>query len=372
MSEGQTASGRADAFLKIENLGKWYGEDRAVDDLSLVANKGEFLTLLGPSGCGKTTTLRCIAGFERPDEGRIILDTVCVSDAARHIDLPAERRQFGMVFQSYAVWPHMSVAENVAYGLQNRGLSKAETEERVSEVIDRVGLSGMASKGVTRLSGGQQQRVALARAIVYRPKILLFDEPLSNLDAKLRERMRLELRRLQTELSITSVYVTHDQEEAMVMSDRIIVMNHGRIQQTGHPTAIYDRPANRFVADFIGSANLLDGIVRDLQGDLAIVDLPRAGATLRCKSYRPVIIGAQVTVAIRPENIELEAASDGGTRNTVRGTVVNKINMGSFIDCRVRLGEDEIRVHASRAFDAPEGSLVDLKVDPANCLSLPD
>jgi len=366
------APDRVDAFLRISNLSKWYGQHRIIDDLSLVAYQGEFLTLLGPSGCGKTTTLRCVAGFEKPDEGRITLDTVCVSDAAQGIDLPAERRQFGMVFQSYAVWPHMTVAENVAYGLRNRGLSKGEIEERVSEVVDRVGLSGMASKGVTRLSGGQQQRVALARAIVYRPKILLFDEPLSNLDAKLRERMRLELRRLQTELNITSVYVTHDQEEAMVMSDRIIVMNQGRIQQTGIPAEIYDRPANRFVADFIGSANLLDGVVKDLQGNETIVDLPDAGTTLRCVSYRPTAIGARVTVAIRPENIELESAPVAGMRNTVKGTVINKINMGSFIDYRVRLGAHEVRVHASRTFDAPEGSALDLKIDPANCLSLFD
>lgn len=371
MSVGQEPSDRANAFLTIANLGKSYGEHRIIDDLSLVAYQSEFLTLLGPSGCGKTTTLRCVAGFERPDEGRITLDTVCVSDAAQGIDLPAERRQFGMVFQSYAVWPHMTVAENVAYGLRNRGLSKAEIAERVAEVIDRVGLSGMAAKGVTRLSGGQQQRVALARAIVYRPKILLFDEPLSNLDAKLRERMRLELRRLQTELNITSVYVTHDQEEAMVMSDRIIVMSQGRIQQTGNPSEIYDRPANRFVADFIGSANLLDGVVRELHGDTAIVDLADAGATLRCASYRPTAIGARVTVAIRPENVELQGGA-GGARNTVKGTVIGRINMGSFVDCRVRIGAQEVRVHAPRTLSAPEGSVLDIQIDPANCLCLPD
>src|SRR5664280_2454973 len=227
MINNKNALNRPAAFLTIDHLSKWYGESKVIDDLSLVAHHAEFLTLLGSSGCGKTTTLRCIAGFEKPDEGRITLDTVCVSDAAQRVELPPEKRQFGMVFQSYAVWPHMTVSENVAYGLRNRGLSKSQIADRVAEVVDRVGLAGMASKGVTRLSGGQQQRVALARAIVYQPKILLFDEPLSNLDAKLRERMRLELRRLQTDLHITSVYVTHDQEEAMVMSDRVIVMNQG-------------------------------------------------------------------------------------------------------------------------------------------------
>lgn len=370
MNLGETTD-RANAFLTIANLSKSYGEHKIIDDLSLVACQGEFLTLLGPSGCGKTTTLRCVAGFEKPDVGRITLDTVCVSDAAQGIDLPAERRQFGMVFQSYAVWPHMSVAENVAYGLRNRDLSKAEKSERVAAVIDRVGLSGMASKGVTRLSGGQQQRVALARAIVYRPKILLFDEPLSNLDAKLREQMRLELRRLQTELGITSVYVTHDQEEAMVMSDRIIVMNQGSIQQSGSPSAIYDRPANRFVADFIGSANLLDGVMVELNGGTAIVDIPDAGATLCCASDKPITVGTRVTVAIRPENIKLQGGVSG-TPNIVKATLINRINMGSFVDCRIRLGTHELRVHTSRAFTVSEGSVLDIQIDPANCLCLPD
>ncbi len=361
----------AGGFLKIEHLSKSYAAHTVVENLSLAVKKGEFLTLLGPSGCGKTTTLRCIAGFEKPDGGRIVLDNVCVSDTALRIDLPAEQRHFGMVFQSYAVWPHMSVAENVAYGLQNRGLSKAEIAQRVVEVIDLVGLSGLAANNVTRLSGGQQQRVALARAIVYRPKILLFDEPLSNLDAKLRERMRLELRRLQTELHVTSIYVTHDQDEAMVLSDRVVVMDSGRIQQIGAPSEIYDWPANRFVADFIGSANMLDGVVRDVQGEIATVDLLRAGATLHCTSNHAVAVGTRVAVAIRPENFHVENMAHAQA-NTLNGVLVGAINMGSFIDCRVRFGTEEVRMHAPRSIAAAEGTSIQVTVDPAHCLTLPD
>jgi ABC-type Fe3+/spermidine/putrescine transport system ATPase subunit len=359
-------------FLEIENLSKWYGPVKVIDDLSMVAYRGEFLTLLGPSGCGKTTTLRCVAGFESPDRGRITLDGAPVCNAETGLDLAPERRQFGMVFQSYAVWPHMTVAENVAYGLRNRGLSKAEIAERVEKVLHRVGLSEMPGKGVTRLSGGQQQRVALARAIVYQPKILLFDEPLSNLDAKLRERMRLELRRLQTDLGITSIYVTHDQEEAMVMSDRVIVMNQGRIQQIGKPTEIYDRPANRFVADFIGSSNILSGTVRSATGGGTIVALDDAPAELICSAPRTVAAGMKVSVCFRPENAELARQASRDSVNNFPVTVTRRINMGSYLDYRALIGSREVTVNASRGTDIPEQSSAYLRIDPAHCLCLLD
>ena len=359
-------------FLRIMNLTKRYGSVRVIDDLSLIVYRGEFLTLLGPSGCGKTTTLRCVAGFESPDEGRITLDGTDVCNGATGLDVPPERRQFGMVFQSYAVWPHMTVAENVAYGLRNRGFSKAEIAERVEKVLHQVGLAEMPSKGVTQLSGGQQQRVALARAIVYQPKILLFDEPLSNLDAKLRERMRLELRRLQTELGITSIYVTHDQEEAMVMSDRVIVLNHGRIQQIGAPIDIYDRPANRFVADFIGSSNILGGSVRSSSDGSAMIELDDAPLQLACNAPHPIKPGDKISVCFRPENGALAKGPRPDCQNNLAVKVARRINMGSYLDYRVLIGAREVCVIADRDVDIPEQSSAYLRIDPARCLCLVD
>lgn len=371
-SEKNDSVSKKPVFLTITNLTKRYGSARVIDDLSLVVYRGEFLTLLGPSGCGKTTTLRCVAGFESPDEGRITLDGVDVCNAAIGLDVPPERRQFGMVFQSYAVWPHMTVAENVAYGLRNRGFSKAEIADRVAKVLHQVGLAEMPGKGVTQLSGGQQQRVALARAIVYQPKILLFDEPLSNLDAKLRERMRLELRRLQTELGITSIYVTHDQEEAMVMSDRVIVLNHGRIQQIGAPIEIYDRPANRFVADFIGSSNILGGTVRSSSGTSATVELDDAPFHLACDAPHPVKVGDKISVCFRPENGALTKEPRPDCQNNLAVKVARRINMGSYLDYRVLIGAREVCVIADRNVDIPEQSSAYLRIDPARCLCLVD
>ena len=364
--------GEKPVFLSIANLVKNYGSARVIDDLSLMVYRGEFLTLLGPSGCGKTTTLRCIAGFESPDQGRITLDGADVCNVATGVDVPPERRQFGMVFQSYAVWPHMTVAQNVAYGLRNRGLLKQEIAERVERVLDQVGLAGLSSKGVTRLSGGQQQRVALARAIVYQPKILLFDEPLSNLDAKLRERMRLELRRLQTELGITSVYVTHDQEEAMVMSDRVVVLNNGRIQQIGTPLEIYDRPANRFVADFIGNSNTLVGRVRSVSDHTVSVELADAPLSLACCAFSAVKVGDRVSVCFRPENAILSKEPRPDCQNNVAVKVMRRINMGSYLDYRVLIGACEVCVITDRGLDVPEQGVAYMRVDPARCLCLVD
>jgi len=248
-------------YLEVQGLVKYFGNDRAVDGISFAVPRGKCLTLLGPSGCGKTTTLMCLAGLLCPDAGEIRLGEVPYTSVAGRVFLPPEKRDIGMVFQSYAIWPHMTVAQNVAYPLVVRKVNKAEIEDRVAGVLRLVGLSAMAGKLATQLSGGQQQRAALSRAIVFRPKLLLFDEPLSNLDLKLREQMRVELKRLQREVDITSVYVTHDQTEALVMSDEIVVMSKGRIQQKGSPQDIYARPANRYVSNFIGVANLLEGRV---------------------------------------------------------------------------------------------------------------
>ncbi len=270
-------------MVALDHLSKNFGAELAVNDVSLAVEQGEFVTLLGPSGCGKTTTLRCIAGLERPDGGEIRIGGDVVAAPQRGVYLNPEDRNIGMVFQSYAVWPHMTVFDNVAYGLRVRRAPAAEIKERTTKALELVGLPHFADRYATKLSGGQRQRVALARAIVYEPRVILFDEPLSNLDAKLREQMRVELVRLQKEVGITSIYVTHDQSEALVMSDRVVVMNNGVIQQIGDPQTIYARPANTFVANFIGVANLMQGVLLGRSGaycdiEIALGEGPRAAA----------------------------------------------------------------------------------------------
>lgn len=368
-----------EVFLDVDDIEKTFSETKAVDHVSFGLRHGEFLTLLGPSGCGKTTTLRAIAGFETIDAGRIVIDGRVVSDPSQGIHVPPEKRSFGMVFQSYAVWPHMTVAQNVAYGLHNMKLTRGEARERVLRVLRMVGLEGEIDRPATMLSGGQQQRVALARAIIYEPKVLLFDEPLSNLDAKLRERMRLELRRLQTELGITSVYVTHDQEEAMVVSDRIIVMEKGRIQQIGTPQEIYDRPVNRFVAQFVGSANIFPARIEKIDSGtrrLAIeADLGQRKEALKATYLRETPeAGASGFVCIRNENIILREAGAAvePNWNSVAGKVLRRINMGSYVEYLVEVGGHEISVRAARTVQLPENSAVDLTFSDENCLYLPN
>src|ERR1700742_535535 len=263
-------------MIRIDALHKRYPDQdaavSAVDDVSVEIAQGELYTLLGPSGCGKTTTLRCVAGLERPDAGLIALGERVLFDASRGIAVPLNQRGIGMVFQSYAIWPHMTVFENIAFPLRvarGRRYGRDEIRKLVDQALGTVGLGGYGDRPATRLSGGQQQRVALARAIVHHPQLLLLDEPLSNLDASLREEMRAELRRLQQQIGITAIYVTHDQAEALAMSDLIAVMDHGRIVQFGEPRAIYFRPENEFVASFIGAANLLSGT--------AVADVPAGG-----------------------------------------------------------------------------------------------
>ncbi len=367
-------------FLEIDDIEKTFKETKAVDHVSFGLRKGEFLTLLGPSGCGKTTTLRAIAGFETIDSGRILIDGRVVSDPAQKIHLAPEKRSFGMVFQSYAVWPHMTVAQNIAYGLHNMHLSRAEANERVLRVLKMVGLEVEAERPATMLSGGQQQRVALARAIVYEPKVLLFDEPLSNLDAKLRERMRLELRRLQAELGITSVYVTHDQEEAMVVSDQVIVMEKGRIRQIGAPQEIYDRPVSRYVAHFIGSANIFPARILQVDGERRRVmveahvgdgKLPLRGVYHQQQTPKE---GAAGFVCIRNESIsvvETGSPPEAG-RNAIAGLVQRRINMGSYMEYLVQANGHEIIMRAPRAISIAENSAVDLTFAEENCLYLAD
>jgi len=294
-------------YLVLQDLVKKFAsrgggaEVTAVNGVSLDIKQGDLVTLLGPSGCGKTTTLRMIAGFEFPTSGQILLDGKAIND------LPPHRRDMSMVFQSYAIFPHLSVFENIAYGLNVQHLSQAVIRERAGRVMDLVELTGYENRQPNQLSGGQQQRVALARALVMEPKVLLMDEPLSNLDAKLREQMRTEIRRIQKRLGITSVYVTHDQVEAMTLSDQVVVMNEGRIEQTGTPSEVYRRPASRFVADFIGRANFVTAMVRDQRNGILVMDALGAVVNVPAPS-EGIPTGAVVTLVVRPEMVQVDAA----------------------------------------------------------------
>ncbi len=301
------------------------GTVTAVDDVSLQITEGELVTLLGPSGCGKTTALRMVAGFETPTSGRVLIGG---QDVSR---LPPHARNTAMVFQSYAIFPHLTVEGNVAFGLEMRGVPREEIASRVAATLELVGLAGLAHRSPEQLSGGQQQRVALARAIITEPRVLLFDEPLSNLDAKLREQMRGEVRKLQRRLGITSIYVTHDQAEAMALSDRIVVMDRGRVQQVGTPFDIYARPANRFVADFIGRVNFLDGRVLATGDDGVRLEIHGQTFTLGA-SAASLQAGETVTAVIRPETLRLMPAT--GTAPFV-GTIRRATYAGSIVEYEV-------------------------------------
>ena len=317
-------------YLTLENITKVFpprgstSEVTAVHDVNLDIEKGELVTLLGPSGCGKTTTLRMIAGFEFPTSGRITLDGQEINP------LPPHKREMSMVFQSYAIFPHLNVFENIAYGLNVQRLSKSVIKEKVNKVLDLVHLEGYGDRAPTQLSGGQQQRVALARALVMEPKVLLMDEPLSNLDAKLREEMRTEIRRIQKELNITSVYVTHDQIEAMTLSDRIVVMNQGIIEQIGTPVQVYRFPSNRFVADFIGRAYFVPGeVLEKNESNLTVAAL---GETIKLTCQRDFNIRDAVTLIIRPEMIRIKK-----TGEVFKGVIRRAVYLGDVIEYDVEV-----------------------------------
>jgi iron(III) transport system ATP-binding protein len=352
--------------LELQHLTKSFGPLTAVDDVSLSIAHGSLVSLLGPSGCGKTTTLRLLAGFLAPDGGAIRVGDRVVSAPDR--TLPPERRNMSMIFQSYALWPHMSVAENVAYGLRLKRLPRAEIERKIADILNVTHLATLAQRYPGEISGGQQQRVALARALVVEPEILLMDEPLSNLDANLREEMRYEIRRLHDAFRTTTVYVTHDQVEAMTTADLIVVMNEGRIEQAGTPEEIYERPRSEFVARFIGGTNILKGA----RG---------AGDVIDCGSLRVYCgqggreRGAEATVSIRPHRIALEAENDaaGDNVNEARGTVARQVYLGVQRDYVVALADgQQIRVVTPTQIDLPIGSAVRLRLPPEHCRTLPD
>ncbi len=361
------------AYLEVQNLLKTFGSEPAVDGIGFDVAEGEFLTLLGPSGCGKTTTLMCIAGLHRPDAGEIRLDDTYLTSVSQGIHSPPERRGIGMVFQSYAIWPHMTVSQNVAYPLEVRRVALTERQERVHDTLRRVQLDEFADKPATQLSGGQQQRVALARAIVFNPRLLLFDEPLSNLDAKLREKMRVELKRLQETLGITALYVTHDQAEALALSDRIITMNQGRIEQEGDPWTIYAQPANRFVSQFIGVANLLEGRVTEVTDAWHLVDISNGveSRQFRCASTDAIAVGEVVQISVRPEHIRvLSEPPSAKETNWVEGEVTAAVFLGNYIDCRVLWGAVEWKIQVERRHRLRLGMRVWLVMPPHSCLCL--
>ena len=317
----------------LERVVKRFGEVTAVDALDLEVEEGAFLTLLGPSGCGKTTTLRLIAGFAEPTSGRILIDG---EDVTR---VPPQKRGIGMVFQDYALFPHLTIEENVGFGLRERGASRSEIRTRVAELLELVKLPGIERRYPAALSGGQQQRVALARAVAYPPRVLLMDEPLGALDLKLREAMQVELRRIQQALKITTIYVTHDQVEAMVLSDRIAVMNLGRLVQLGTAEEIYNRPSTRFVADFVGKINLVPGRAVGHDGGWGLVEA--AGTRQRVQKDALPAVGRQVSVAIRPERLRLgRPGGDARGRNALVGTARGRTFVGNLVHLSVEVGPD--------------------------------
>jgi iron(III) transport system ATP-binding protein len=352
------------AQLSVEDLVVTYGSVTAVKDVSFVVEDGEFVSLLGPSGCGKTTTLRCIAGLEASSGGTIRIDGEIVAADGR--DVPPEKRDINMVFQSYAVWPHMTVYENVAHGLRTRHEPAATIEAKVSEALSTVGLTGYSDRYGTELSGGQQQRVALARAIVTSPRLLLFDEPLSNLDAGLRDRMRFELVELQRRLGKTSLYVTHDQSEAMLMSDRIILMKDGKMVQSGTPRDLYDRPASRFAAEFIGNANIFEGkIAKSAGGGNALVILTE-GVTIEGRFAWPAqsTESGPVLVCIRAESIVPVMSSGRNGANCFDAHVKSVNFLGAVVNCLLQIGSVNLRADLPARNPPNVGQTITVRIDP--------
>jgi spermidine/putrescine transport system ATP-binding protein len=353
--------------ISLHDLTKRFGEVRAVDDISLTIDTGEFFSLLGPSGCGKTTTLRMIGGFDLPTTGRVELRGRDVTSD------PPDKRPVNMVFQSYALFPHLDVAGNIGFGLKRRGVGADEIKRRTGAILERVHLAGYERRRAHELSGGQQQRVALARALVNEPQVLLLDEPLGALDLKLRRQLQVELKRIQMDIGITFVYVTHDQEEALTMSDRIAVMHRGRIEQVGSPEDLYDRPATAFVADFIGTTNLLSGTVEGLENGAAVVRLESGDLCRVAPSGRRA--GEAVRLSVRPESIAMTALQDGTTSASgLRGSVDQVAYLGASVLYHIRTGGGLVlSVLAGRASQRFEsGSFVDLVWQPVDALVLGD
>jgi iron(III) transport system ATP-binding protein len=362
-------------MIRVSDLVKIFPDRKervyAVNDVSFTVEDGQFYTLLGPSGCGKTTTLRCIAGLEKPDAGDIEVGGVVVCSTGNRTYVPAHKRDIGMVFQSYAIWPHMTVFENAAFPLRvgSKKYSGDEVKRKVMDALRVVELDGLEGRMATQLSGGQQQRLALARALVREPRVLLLDEPLSNLDAKLREQMRVELRELQRRVNITTLYVTHDQVEALTMSNMIAVMSQGKIVQEGPPRQIYSDPKTRFVADFIGSTNFIRGTCAS-DGAECCVETP-VGALL-AQPGAGIGKGDAVVVSVRPEDVHLHKQAPPQRPNLLEGTVESVMFVGEFLDCRLNVGGQEMRTRQHPNLQLRRGEKVLIELPPEACAVLRD
>jgi iron(III) transport system ATP-binding protein len=350
--------------VRIENLTKRFGEATALHSLDLTIGAGEIFFLLGPSGCGKTTLLRSIAGFYIPDSGRILFGE---EDVTR---LPPHERNTGMMFQSYALWPHMTVAQNVAFGLEERRVARPEIEQRVTAALESVKMGPYAARKINQLSGGQQQRVALARAMVIRPRCLLLDEPLSNLDTKLRIEMRGEIRRICKEAGLTAIYVTHDQKEALSVGDRIAVMEAGHIRQAGAPAEVYRRPATRFVADFMGETNFVEGTVASVSGEAVQVDTPLRQFTATAHGWTPTA-GERVTLSVRPEAWRLGTDAPSAP-NVITGRIRERVYLGEMAQYRFGVGDTVLKIYELNpkfAFESGQHDLV-ASVHPDDVVAL--
>jgi iron(III) transport system ATP-binding protein len=356
--------------LRVRNVNKTFNGNHVLRDIDFEVHDGEFFTLLGPSGCGKSTTLACIAGLESPDEGTIELDDTVFFSGKSSTFVAPESRNLGMVFQSYALWPHMTIADNLALPLKLRKVAKARRNDLIDDALEKVDLLHLRDRYPHEMSGGQQQRVALARALVYSPRLLLLDEPLSNLDAKLREQARAWLKALQSEVGITTIYVTHDQEEALAMSDRIAVMAKGEMVQIASPTEIYEQPAAREVAGFVGNCNFLDGKVVEASGNDARVQLDATGQVVHATGRMDVNSGDMVTVAVRPERVRIASAGQAAEAgsNIVRANVDSVQYVGSKYEYLLSVGSST--VHADCLKPGHQGQ-VDLVIDPENIFLYP-
>jgi len=353
--------------INVRNLVKSYRKgENAVDDISFLAEGGSLTTLLGPSGCGKTTTLRCIAGLETPQGGEIGMGSQTLFSGKSGVNMPSENRNVGMVFQNYALWPHMTVSENISFGLRLRRWPRQRISERIREVLEMLRLSGRENDMPGQLSGGQQQRVALGRALAYDPEVLLLDEPLANLDARLREEMRFEIRRIQESTGVTAICVTHDQSEAMVLSDKIIVMHNGRIEQEGTPREIYERPRTEFTASFIGLSNILDVDAVTGEGDMFRGTTPVGELRFNINGMQPDEVRK---LSIRPEDIGVSTTAKGAV-NEIEMTVQSLLFQGESVVLFTARGESRIRVHVTRNFDSQAGDTVHLTLPPESLVVL--
>jgi len=360
----------AENSLTVRGLAKYFGAHPAVVGMDLEVHQGEIMALLGPSGCGKTTTLRMVAGLEQPSKGEIRFGERVLVSVDKHIDLPPEKRNVGMVFQSYALWPHMTASENIAYPLKLRGVAREELRERVKRVLDLINLSHLADQPIPQLSGGQQQRIALARALVYEPALMLFDEPFSNLDTQLREQMRLELKVLRRKVAMTGIFVTHDQAEALSLADRVAIMQRGRVEQVGKPHEVYRNPTTPFVRDFLGRTISLHGHIVERNGATA-VRLGAEGAVVTVVENRSgnVTVGDRVEVSIRPEFVDLLAADQAARPNSIEATIEALLFTGERFEARMRVGDEFILFSLPGNRDWSEGQSIRLSL-PADAISV--